>query len=459
MIFGNNDNKREIPVLFETDRTDVGSINEGATVKVNSSPVMFGKSKEELESEVKKYLEALLSGTEITQLTIDDSLTEKAKNSLIALQDALRQEESEDKRQELEALKNSCDSITSQIEALKGTYSDAIAERDNIANEIVELEAQRDALNATNGSLQEEQSKLQEQKESLIKDLGSRLAEVTKQKEQALTEEIEARRVAGFEALNREFEKKTSMNELELKQSMEAKRKELEKNNEEKIKELDKTISDKKKELAEIENMTKQWQEALKRTKENFDKIFAEIRKELEIENTVEWKTISKDDSIYAIPSSELKVYVERLIGTYSRKMNVTVQQAQDEFVANSPALFAIMERIEATTEGNKKSALGVYASNYSTVENAANNIKLPVYHTKSDKNANLSTNVINNIKLLEREAELENIALMEQARRIIAERRLKKVMNILLPYMPNNVDLQSVLGNDTEDITTWLKG
>ena len=60
MIFGNND-KREIPVLFETDRTDVGSINEGATVKVNSSPVMFGKSKEELESEVKKYLEALLS--------------------------------------------------------------------------------------------------------------------------------------------------------------------------------------------------------------------------------------------------------------------------------------------------------------------------------------------------------------------------------------------------------------
>ena len=448
MIFGNNDNKREIPVLFETDRTDVGSINEGATVKVNSSPVMFGKSKEELESEVKKYLEALLSGTEITQLTIDDSLTEKAKNSLIALQDALRQEESEDKRQELEALKNSCDSITSQIEALKGTYSDAIAERDNIANEIVELEAQRDALNATNGSLQEEQGKLQEQKESLIKDLGSRLAEVTKQKEQALTEEIEARRVAGFEALNREFEKQASMNELELKQSMEAKRKE-----------LDKTISDKKKELAEIENMTKQWQEALKRTKENFDKIFAEIRKELEIENTVEWKTISKDDSIYAIPSYELKNYVEKLIGTYSRKMNVTVQQAQDEFVANSPALFAIMERIEATTEGNKKSALGVYASNYSTVENAANNIKLPVYHTKSNKEANLSTNVINNIKLLEREAELENIALMEQARRIIAERRLKKVMNILLPYMPNNVDLQSVLGNDTEDITTWLKG
>ena len=164
-------------------------------------------------------------------------------------------------------------------------------------------------------------------------------------------------------------------------------------------------------------------------------------------------------DSIYAIPSYEIKVYVEKLIGTYSRKMNVTVQQAQDEFVANSPALFAIMERIEATTEGNKKSALGVYASNYSTVENAANNIKLPVYHTKSDKNANLSTNVINNIKLLEREAELENIALMEQARRIIAERRLKKVMNILLPYMPNNVDLQSVLGNDTEDITTWLKG
>ena len=150
-----------------------------------------------------------------------------------------------------------------------------------------------------------------------------------------------------------------------------------------------------------------------------------------------------------------MSAYVNELIGTYSRKMNVSKEEARDEFVAKSPELFAIIGRLE--NNSNRFNTIKWLTINSTSLRNAVGNIKVPVYKDNGNRKS-LPKEVVSNIKLIQREAELENMALEEKAKRIIAEKRLEKIMNILLPYMPNDIDLGELLANDDNDTLDWIK-
>lgn len=395
MIF--KDKKRTpIPVLFETDRSVKMDGVEGVAVQVtNPGPKSINEKKEI----VAKYLDELLNGTEISQLSISDELTDLAKESLRELQEYTLTENLSSAREELASLRANCDEVKKQLDAMKPLYDEIVVNKESVARELDELTKKRDVM---------------------IGEVATGIIALREEKEKELDQEIEEKR-------------RERLSQVE--------------------QDVNNQIQSKQQELEELQTTATEFEETFNKLKENYNKILVQIKESL---NNVEvsWETISENDGIYALEGFKLEGYVNDLIKAYAEKMGVSRDVARNEFMTNSPELFAIIKRIEYNDE--RFMSIKKCCNNITSIRNAVANIKLPVYYINGNKKA-LPSNVVNNIKLIQREAELENMALEERAKRIIAEKRLEKIMKILLPYVPNDVDLQEQLATGDNPLD-WLK-
>ena len=402
MLFKNK-NKTPMPVLVETDKKEEYTRGPGITLQVNNhSPKSAHEDCiKDKKAIVSKYLDALLNGTEISQLSINDQVTDFAKKALLELQELTMNDNVINAKEELESIRANYEEIKEQIDKMRPLYEELLANQASLASEIDELTKQRDGL---------------------VKSINGDISSLRESRERELEEDIEKLRNDGYAKVKEDINEK---------------------------------INAKQQELTALEETVKQFEDTFNNLKENYSNIQKSIQSALKEECEVEWVQIAEGNGIYAVEGYKLSAYVNELIGTYSRKMNVSKEEARDEFVANSPELFAIIGRLE--NNSNRFNTIKWLTINSTSLRNAVGNIKVPVYKDNGNRKS-LPKEVVSNIKLIQRETELENMALEEKAKRIIAEKRLEKIMNILLPYMPNDIDLGELLANDDNDTLDWIK-
>ena len=127
MIFKSK-RRTPMPVLIETDKKDAYQEGNGLTIQVeNPSPRSALEERINDKKEiVNKYLDALLNGTAISQLTITDDLTDFAKNALVELQELTMNNSVVNAKEELESLRANYTEMKTQLDNMKPLYEELV---------------------------------------------------------------------------------------------------------------------------------------------------------------------------------------------------------------------------------------------------------------------------------------------------------------------------------------------
>lgn len=435
------------------------AVKNGQVVETNSI------SEEEARKALTEYVDTMINGTPLAQISTYKSLGSFAQKAL----EELQKNNFKNKQEQLSALIEQVKKLVEMKEQLETLIGQLKQEEEQTSDKVAQLKLKRKEEEQGLTKAEQEKKVLEEKINSLKADgINQVNREIDALRNQKMAEirkyesELDTLKNNGMNQVDLEIQEYRERRKAQLDEEIQALRKDFTRKLELEIERIRKekeasllTLSDKVKsytdEIIVLEKREKELNGLIEELKGKYNETIRSIEDILNRKNdiTVSWNKISKDNPLYSANNETIASYIATLKKSYMEALSVSKEKVDSDFAIHAPGLMLLQSIIAPYSK--KESIREIINSNTTSAKSLSTimaSIELPVYQNRVDYNLAQGKIDISNTSLMSREIRLQQMALEAIAKQRIAEEQLDQALKILLPLIPDSINLEEVLGN-----------